>query len=440
MLFRDNVGVAVAVGGTSSITLGAALPGRQALQAGDDGKRGVFFVKQGSDWQTVRALYTHSGTTLSGLDRIDGSSGALLTITTAAEVYLVWSSHESGLAASFAALTVFGDGSDGDVTVSTTVALTRDMHYRNLTLAAGGKLVIGDANPVVRIFVSGTLDLSAADVGAISANGKDGTKGGNSTTNTTPGVSRSGASGATELTAGAGKSGGNSGTGGGTASGTAGSAGTSATHGFGGDGGDGGRGAQGWNVQQANGAGGVVTNKHAPRQLLTLPRLLGQNISGGAGGGGGSGGGANAYAGSGGGSGGAGGNVLILCARKIKTSGTTPAGVITAKGGRGGDGGDSAYNGSRGEGGGGGGGGAILLVVLQREGATVANGLDAGGGNGGSLGTWTTYEGTGDNPVASKGAQGGVIAVFRLDLGTTTLTQQSTAPSGRTGGITRTAL
>ena len=57
----------------------------------------------------------------------------------------------------------FGDGSDGDVTISGAVTLTRDMFYRNLTIAAGAAL-----NPLgFRIFVSDTLDLTAAPAGGI---------------------------------------------------------------------------------------------------------------------------------------------------------------------------------------------------------------------------------------------------------------------------------
>lgn len=35
---------------------------------------------------------------------------------------------------------IFGDGSDGDVVVSTAITLSRDMHYRNLTITAAGSI------------------------------------------------------------------------------------------------------------------------------------------------------------------------------------------------------------------------------------------------------------------------------------------------------------
>lgn len=58
---------------------------------------------------------------------------------------------------------VFGTGADGDVTISTDTTLTHDMHYRNLTVAAGATLRPGG----YRIYVAGVLTLA----GNISADG-----------------------------------------------------------------------------------------------------------------------------------------------------------------------------------------------------------------------------------------------------------------------------
>jgi hypothetical protein len=67
---------------------------------------------------------------------------------------------------------LFGDGSDGNVTISSNTSLTRDMYYDNLTIDGSVTL-----NPNgYRIFVSGTLTL---DNGAIIArNGNPGTSSG----------------------------------------------------------------------------------------------------------------------------------------------------------------------------------------------------------------------------------------------------------------------
>jgi hypothetical protein len=66
---------------------------------------------------------------------------------------------------------IFGDGSDGAVTISSgTTTLTRDYYYTNLTINGTGKIAVNGW----RVFCSGTLDLTAAGASAINANGGDG--------------------------------------------------------------------------------------------------------------------------------------------------------------------------------------------------------------------------------------------------------------------------
>src|ERR1700677_5177942 len=61
-----------------------------------------------------------------------------------------------------------GDGSDGNAVISSgTTTLSRDMFYGNLTINGTGQI----ATNGFRIFVAGILDLTAAPVGAINANG-----------------------------------------------------------------------------------------------------------------------------------------------------------------------------------------------------------------------------------------------------------------------------
>ena len=56
-------------------------------------------------------------------------------------------------------ISLFGTGADGNVTISSgTTTLTRDMLYNNLTLSGTGKINTAG----FKIFVSGTLDISAA--------------------------------------------------------------------------------------------------------------------------------------------------------------------------------------------------------------------------------------------------------------------------------------
>ena len=73
-------------------------------------------------------------------------------------------------------IVIYGDGSDGDVTLTSgTTTLTRDMYYNNLTIS--GTAVLNTSN--FRIFVKGILDISAAPSGSIANNGGNG---GNSAT------------------------------------------------------------------------------------------------------------------------------------------------------------------------------------------------------------------------------------------------------------------
>lgn len=67
---------------------------------------------------------------------------------------------------------IFGDGSDGDVTIAGTVTLTRDMYYRNLTIPAGTTLDPAGYSVYVQGVVSGS--------GTINRNGN---AGGNATVN-----------------------------------------------------------------------------------------------------------------------------------------------------------------------------------------------------------------------------------------------------------------
>src|SRR5271166_78869 len=65
----------------------------------------------------------------------------------------------------------YGDGSDGNLTVSSGITtLTRDMFWNNLTISGTGQINMAG----YRIFVAGILDISAAGAGAIFANGGNG--------------------------------------------------------------------------------------------------------------------------------------------------------------------------------------------------------------------------------------------------------------------------
>ena len=91
----------------------------------------------------------------------DGSEG--LTIDTNGNVSITGDLYVSGNAPGMA---IYGDGSDGDITISTTTSLSRDMFYNNLTVDNGVTL-----NPNgYRIFVKGTL----TNNGTIARDGNNG--------------------------------------------------------------------------------------------------------------------------------------------------------------------------------------------------------------------------------------------------------------------------
>lgn len=70
--------------------------------------------------------------------------------------------------------TPFGGGTDGDVTISGSVTLKRDVFYYNLTLAAGAAL----NTAAYRVHVKSCFDISNAPAGAINTTS---TAGGNAT-------------------------------------------------------------------------------------------------------------------------------------------------------------------------------------------------------------------------------------------------------------------
>lgn len=300
-------------------------------------------------------------------------------------------SHASGALK----LGIFGDGSDGAVTISSTTTLTRDMYYSTLTVDATFNLMPDG----YFVFVSGTL----TNNGTIHAKGNDGVAGTREPTNP-GGAAGGGLTGNRFGGAGAGGAGAD------TASGVAGAAGSgidpSLHAGNGGAGGKGGENAPGGT---AGGAAGAATDVAASEGLYrSMPELFrpwkkdDTILKGGAGGGGGGVSNGGASVGGSGGGGGGGASLIIIIAFIVVNNG-----AITTDGGGGGNGGPSTFPKWTGGGGGGGGGGATVLVTTALSGLGT---LTAAGGAPGAAGVGDSG-GAGPSLPGIIGAAGTVISL-----------------------------
>lgn len=317
---------------------------------------------------------------------------------------------------------MFGDGYDGDVTVTSETTLSSDMFYENLTLSGDGQINTNN----YRVFVSGTLDLTEAKANAINNNGTAGSF------KTGQVVPASGwylpvysAAPPSAATCGTGCRGGD-----GSSSIPGPAAGGNATPqpaytGIGGRSGTGGKGGDS-NSPATGGAGGSgqLTSGQKPVSFAqnTATNYNGttnERLAGGAGGGaGGSGGGYGLSSfGSSGAAGGNGGGVLVVLAKTIAVGSGTAAGAISCNGGDGGrspnvgEGGVSLPGGGGGGGGGGGAGGYVYLVYGEITGEASSNWVRANGGKGGKGGDGTQSGNTGAGGQGGNGGGSGTITL-----------------------------
>ncbi len=315
---------------------------------------------------------------------------------------------------------LFGTGADGTVSISSgTTTLTRDMHYAALTLSGTG--AINTAG--YRLFVAGTLDLSAAGTGAITlvAFPTSGSVGG-------------GVAGASAPTGGVGAGG----------AGTAGQRFTASLA----QGGDVGAGGTGGAGTLAGGTGGAANTAYLRANLLLptprteLTYYQGGNatlwpVIGGLGGAsGGAGGGDATNSGGAGGTGGNGSGIIDVFARFIQRGSNATASLVQAKGASGSSGASSAAGNTGGGGGGsGGGGGMIRITTEQLLGSTITNALDVSGGIGGTGGNGV---GTGKGGTGGTGGSGGNTQLLVISAATFTAGAFNTAGSTATTATTTT--
>lgn len=408
--------------GTGNITLAGAVTNRVALQsllAVNDYLD--YVIDDGAGNYEIGIGQLTASTTLVRTAVLYSSNSNALVSFAAGTKTVTLTMNEGQL---WAQDTLFGDGSDGNGTISSgTTSLTKDTYYKNLTISGTGAVALNG----YKLFVSEVLDISAAPAGAITFNGSAGgnastTTGG--TAGTSPFVNTQGGGGS-----------GQNGPNGGTTTGTAGTA-SSAITGVGGSG-SGAGGTAGTGASGAGGSGGGVGSLtlHSSRKRYTQFFYQSSSVTqvrGGVAGGSGGSGGGDATAGGGGGASGGGGGHAWIAARIINRGGSTAAGAIQANGGNGGNGGTPAA-GNRGGGGGGGGGngGWIQLFYLHLIGSTATNALQAKGGNGGTGGTKT---GTGTNGAGGDGGSSGYITV--IDLGTNLSSETGSSVGGAASGTT----
>jgi hypothetical protein len=299
----------------------------------------------------------------------------------------------------------YGDGHEGNVTISVDTTITKDMMYNDLTVNTGINL----DTACLRVFVKGTLTLN----GTIRCNGNNGGNGG---TGTGAAGGAAGAAG-TQQTGGAvqnlpnGPAGRAGAIGGFNSNGSGTTNGQDTTYGLpnvpaGTAGGISGNGRSGG----AGGGVGTATDTIQEHPLvwpaiISWRRLDGTAINmsvvNGTAAQAGSGGGAAASGGGGSGGGGSGGAVVVVCARTITGNGT-----IQAKGGNGGNGGNGLATAQAGGGaaGNGGQGGVVVLIYADNTGWTGT--LDVSGGTKGTKGNAGGGAGSTDGGVGSDGGAG----------------------------------
>ena len=335
---------------------------------------------------------------------------------------------------------LFGDGSDGDLTISSgTTLLTRDMCYNNVTISGTASIDVRGW----RLQIRGILDLTNAPAKAIKFDSSSGIDGRNASS------LAAGSGGSLALANSIGGSAGDAGGAGGSGGTTTGSQAASVANvlsssAFAGN--VAGSGGKGGNGTSGNGGASRASTFTLNTSIRASINRLAFDVShyqthsllfyvGGVGAPGGSGGGGDSGTGGHAGGGGAGGGVLNIFARTIARAGTTAAGAIAAKGGDGGTGFTPTAGNRGGGGGGGGGGGLVYLVYRFLTGSTATNAVSAAGGAGGAAGN-----GFGTGTGGDGGAPGGGGRIWSYNLSTSTLTSmtyESSPPSGNAGsGIT----
>lgn len=316
----------------------------------------------------------------------------------------------------------FGDGSDGDVTVTNPVTLSRDMYYNNLTITGTGSIITSG----YKLYAL-TIDLTNASSGAIKWNGNSGGNASGATggslgaglTGVTVGGATAGTVGATGVTGSA----------------VAASSPSTTAVGRGGNGGASGNSGSGSAGNGLGGSVGAFTVTWRSHDLFNHTMRGTALVAGGGGGRGGAAGAGDGATKKGGGGGGAGsgGGYVFIGVKDIVTGDSTPSACVQAVGGNGGNGGNGETGGLNtggGAGGGGGGGGTIDFRYLTHTGGAITDFFYADSGTPGSGGSGGESGITGGS---ASGGAGGAISIFKVSTGVVNYTTGSVGGVGEVG-------
>lgn len=435
----DLAWMTTATTGTGTITLGSAVSTApaQAFASGVNTGDWIQYTinDTGNAFEVGFGKYSSSGTTLTR-NLISSSTGSLLSLSGSATVFV--DAGAATLLMPFAPL--FGTGCDGALSSGFgTITLTRDTCYGNITFGVTDQIITAGY-----LLLAQSCDISAAQSGAIVCQAASAVSGN----------AGSGSTGGATLTAITGRSTGNgyNGGAGGTGTNTTGGNGSPGTLASsnsptysGQAGGNGGVGGAGVNAAGTAGSSSLASGVYLAQspapllQHLSMASSTSSMPTAGPGGAGGSaGGGSGTSPGGGGGGGAASAPPLKFSCRLLVTGSNSNVGVIANIGGTGGVGGVGGGSGAGGGGGGGGApGGQIYIVIGQRIGSVITNGLDASSGVGGAGGNGV---GSGIGGTGGQGGYAGGIEVVNIAAASYANTapvnarNSGSAGSGTTGG------
>ena len=396
--YADRVQETTGTTGTGDITLGGTATGFRTFSSALSTNDWTYYCivhRTADEWETGIGILS-GASTLVRVAMLSSSTGALVNFSSGVkDIFISIPSAMAGLDEA----AIFGDGSDGDLTISSGVTnLAGNMNYMSVTISGTASIQTNG----YELKVAGKLDLTNAPANAITASA---------------GLTHLGRVASGQLTYGRNTSiyglylpMGYDGSAGAAINGMSANVPTDAeqTYSVNYFGMIGGQGSVGGTSNFGGSGGSVLINAENKPFFHWHSPFPARCVAGGGGSGGG-----GAYAGTSGvgGAGGAGGNCVRVCARVLVRTSACAAKAISADGGNGANGAVGSL-GYRGGGGGGAGGGGVAVVIVGAVigASTTANLISASGGTGGTGGNGSLQEGGN----GANGGYGGRIFFRRL--------------------------